>query len=670
MLSSPAKWKEFFEKYYRNEINSIADNVKKGKKARAIWVDVAKDLIIFEEMKLYEELLDNPDLVIRHANAGIRNAHNIFNVQLECNVRFYNLPKINRMLIKDIKSDDVLKFVSVEGLVRRATFTKPFFTTAVFECNSCGRRVIVDLENDPRCEIKKPYMCPDRSCGRKSFTFLPELSEKIDSQVITIQDYPENLKGGEEPRSINIFVKEDLVDMVKPGDRIAVNGIPRILKGNKAMGDIFIDANSIETIETEYEEIKITKEDEQRIIELSKEPEIYSKIVSSIAPTIYGYEEIKLAIALQLFGGTPKKLADGSRIRGDIHILLVGDPGIAKSKILNWIKDIAPRAILTSGKGASSAGLTASCVKSEIDGRWSLEAGALVLADKGVSIVDEIDKMDSKDREALHEAMEQQQVSISKAGINTVLRARCSLLAAANPKYGRFDRFAPIADQIDLPPTLLSRFDLIFIMTDDPDKEKDAMLAKQILRSHTTGGDKPQIEPQFLKKYIAYAKRRNPPVLSDGAKSKIEDYFVRMRSKAKENSPVPITARQLEALIRLSEASARIRLSDIVTEEDAERAINLMNRCLSQVAVDMETGEIDIDRAFTGTPKSTRDRIFIMKEIVRELEERYEKVPEKEILDMAEERGIGKKKAKEIIDKLVQVGDLYQPEHGKYRIVV
>jgi replicative DNA helicase Mcm len=373
--------------------------------------------------------------------------------------------------------------------------------------------------------------------------------------------------------------------------------------------------------------------------------------------------------------------------------LLVGDPGVAKSQLLRYVHRIAPRSVYTTGKGTTSAGLTASATRDEYDGRWTLEAGALVLADKGIALVDEIDKMRAEDRGALHEAMEQQTVSVAKAGINAVLRARCALLGAANPKYGRFDRYAPIAEQIDLSPTLLSRFDLIFVMTDEPDEVRDRELAKHILDAHELGEKleklrniisteysrekleidakriEPAINPELLRKYIAYAKRTVFPVLTEEAKEKIVEFYLSLRSKVKENSPVPVTARQLEALIRLAEASARLRLRDHITLDDVQRVIGIVRKSLEQIAIDPETGEIDIDYAFTGTSKTQRDRIMIIKRIVDELSELHEKgAPEDEILDLAEEQGISREKAKEIIYKMREKGELYCPRYGHFKV--
>ena len=698
MLSSPQIWKEFFEMYYRDELNRLADAVEFGGDL-SLYVDFLRDLSIYREGRLGEELLSRPDVVLSHANEGLALTENIHDVSLEnCRVRFLNLPTSRRVLIRDLRSEHISKFVAIEGIVRKVTEVRPRVVVAAFTCTKCGK--LVNVTQDEEATLKQPYECP--ACKNRRFVFLPDESVTVDSQRIRIQEYPENLRGGEQPQQIDVMLEDDLTGKVNPGDRVIVNGIVRAKPrkvGSKHLQhmDLHIEGNSIEILQQEYEEFEITEEDRKKILELAEDDKIFDRVISSIAPSIYGHENIKLAIALQLFGGVPKKLPDGTEIRGDIHVLLVGDPGVAKSQILRYVHRIAPRSVYTTGKGTTTAGLTATATRDEFDGRWTLEAGALVLADKGIALVDEIDKMRNEDRSALHEAMEQQTVSVAKAGINAVLRARCALLGAANPKYGRFDRYTPIAEQIDLSPTLLSRFDLIFVLTDDPDEMRDRMLAEHILRTHEIGEkfeklrniasveytrDElikeselaeiiPSIDPELLRKYIAYAKRTVFPVLSEEAKERITEFYLSLRSRAKENSAVPVTARQLEALIRLAEASARLRLSDVVEREDVDRVIEIIKHSLEQIAVDPETGEIDIDYAFTGTSKSQRDRILILKRIIEELETTHDKgAPEEEIIRVAEEEGISERKTRELLKKMREMGDVYSPRDGYYRLAV
>ncbi|WP_456467626.1 minichromosome maintenance protein MCM [Archaeoglobus sp.] len=693
-ISSPALWTEFFERYYREEINKLAYKIKSGGDGRSIYVNFVKDLTIFQEGKLGEELIENPDEVLQHAEKGLANVTNIYGVSLEgCKPRFYSLPTARKVLIRDLRAQHIGKFVAVEGIVRKVTEVRPRIVEAAFACLNCGSINMVQQEDS---QLRQPFECS--KCHTKRLIFLPDSSVSVDSQRLKVQEYPENLRGGEQPQTIDVVLEGDLAGSVNPGDRVVINGIvrakPRGLGQRKLTHmDLYLEGNSIEVLHQEYEEFEITEKDREMIMQLAMSEDIYGKIVRSIAPSIYGHEDVKLAIALQLFGGVPKKLPDGTEIRGDIHILLVGDPGVAKSQLLRYVHRIAPRSVYTTGKGTTTAGLTATAVRDEVDGRWTLEAGALVLADKGVALVDEIDKMRKEDRSALHEALEQQTISIAKAGINAILRARCALLGAANPKYGRFEKYTPIAEQIEMSPTLLSRFDLIFVLTDEPDEEKDRKLVDHILQSHQLGEMveraknvlaeysedvirakavriEPEVNPELLRKYIAYARKTVYPILTDEAKKRIEDFYLSLRSRVKENSPVPITARQLESIVRLAEASARVRLSDRVEVEDVDRVIRIMEKSLMQIAVDPETGEIDIDLAYSGTSKRQRDRIMVIKKIIENLEPSYEKgVPEEEILAEAEREGIERSRAKEILSKLKQHGEVYTPRYGHYRLV-
>jgi len=367
------------------------------------------------------------------------------------------------------------------------------------------------------------------------------------------------------------------------------------------------------------------------------------------------------------------------------------------SQMISYVQNIAPRSVYTSGKGSSAAGLTAAAVRDDFgDGQqWTLEAGALVLADNGVAAVDELDKMADDDRSAMHEALEQQKISISKAGINATLKARCSLLGAANPKYGRFDQYEPIGEQIDLEPALISRFDLIFTVTDSPDPEEDAALAEHILQTNYAGelntqneqlananyseeeidsqteDVAPAIEPELLRKYIAYARRTCFPTMTAEAKQAIEDFYVDLRSKgADEDAPVPVTARQLEAVVRLAEASARLRLSDTVEQEDADRVITIVRSCLQDIGVDPETGEFDADVVETGQSKTQRDRVKNVKSLIGEIEDEFEEgAPIEEVLDRAEEIGMDAEKAEHEIEKLKEKGELYQPNKDHLRSI-
>ena len=572
----------------------------------------------------------------------------------------------NNIPLRFLRSEFIGKFIAVDGIVRKTDEIHPRIMSAVFECRSCMRMHEVEQKSNI---IHEPAVCQE--CGGRSFRLVQDESRYMDTQTVKLQEPLENLSGGDQPRQINIILEDDLVDTLAPGDKVRITGTLKTQRDERTKRfNNFIYGNYIEPLEQEFEELHIDEEDEEKIIELAKSPDIYQKIIESTAPSIRGYFEVKEAIAFQLFGGTAKVLEDKTHIRGDMHILIVGDPGIGKSQILKYVSKLAPRGIYTSGKGTSGVGLTAAAVRDDLGG-WSLEAGALVLGDKGNVCVDELDKMREEDRSAIHEALEQQTISIAKAGIMATLNSRCSVLAAANPKFGRFDRYKSIAEQIDLPSPILSRFDLIFIIEDKPNAERDHDLAGHILKIHQDSTIPYVIEPELMRKYIAYARKSVQPTLTKEAAEVLQDFYVTMRSGAiDEESPVPITARQLEALVRLAEASARIRLSNEVLKEDAQRAIKLQEDCMKQVGYDPDTGKVDIDKVEGRTSKSERDKINIIIDVIKELSDEYEGSAPKNIVyaELADKYNVGEEKVDEVINMLKSKGVIYEPTSDHYKV--
>ncbi|MBW2970984.1 minichromosome maintenance protein MCM, partial [Candidatus Woesearchaeota archaeon] len=455
-----------------------------------------------------------------------------------------------------------------------------------------------------------------------------------------------------------------------PGSRVSVVGIikevPIILRtgGKSTRYDLVVESNYVTALEQDFTQISISDEEEQEIKELSNDPEVYEKLVQSVAPSIYGHERVKEALLLQLFAGVQKKRSDGVVTRGDMHILLIGDPGAGKSQLLRRIKVIAPKGLYVSGKGATGVGLTASVVKDEFMRGYALEAGALVLANKGICCIDELDKMGAEDRSAMHEALEQQTVTVSKANIQATLLAKTTVLAAANPKFGRFDPFGVLAEQIDLPPTLINRFDLIFPIKDLPNPDIDEQMATFILEIHKNlEVVEPAVDSELIKKYIAFSRQTIFPVLSKDALEEIRRYYVDLRNRGSSEEglvrSIPISPRQLEALVRLAEASARVRLSPQVTKDDAKRAIALLHYCLTQVGIDHETGRIDIDRIATGVAATKRSKIVLVRELISEIENRVGKtIPIDVLLRDAAERGIDEGETEEVVERLKRSGDL------------
>ncbi|WP_254536492.1 ATP-binding protein [Halomarina litorea] len=875
-------FEEFYRNYYRNAIGELARKYPNDQ--RSLYVSWG-DLYRFDQ-DLAEQYRNQPDQLQEYAEEALRLYDLPVDVSLgQAHVRVHELPDPTD--IRDIRARHRGQLLAVRGIVRKATDVRPKIQEAAFECQRCGTLTRIPQTGG---DFQEPHEC--QGCERQGpFRINFDQSEFIDAQKIRVQESPEGLRGGETPQNIDIHIEDDITGEVTAGDHVAVTGVLHLDQQESgqqksAMFDIYMDGVAVEIEDEQFEEMDITDEDKREIVELSSSPDIYEKMVGAVAPSIYGYDQEKMAMIFQLFSGVTKHLPDGSRIRGDLHMLLIGDPGTGKcvrgdtrvtladgsevpirdlvesnltdpkpiddgvyqevdfevpslrddgtigrqratkvwkreapetmlrvrtatghelevtpshplfvqqggrhvavraedlskgefvavsplrdstahtdsdvatdggavasdasdvsrrqqpdksvawdriesieriepdeewvydleiegthnyltnnvvshnSQMLSYIQNIAPRSVYTSGKGSSSAGLTAAAVRDDFgEGQqWSLEAGALVLADQGIAAVDELDKMRPEDRSAMHEALEQQKISVSKAGINATLKSRCSLLGAANPKYGRFDQYEPIGEQINLEPALISRFDLIFTVTDKPDAEKDRDLAEHIintnyageLHTHRTNNATsqfsqeevdtvteevaPTIEPELLRKYIAYAKRNVYPTMTEEAKETIRDFYVDLRARGSdEDSPIPVTARKLEALVRLAEASARVRLSDTVEAEDAERVTTLVRSCLEDIGMDPETGEFDADIVETGTSKTQRDRIKNVKGIISEVEEEYDEgAPVEEVLDRAEAAGIERSKAEHEIEKLRRQGDVYEPQTDYLRTV-
>jgi len=689
------RWEGFLKRYCWNELIEMSNSYPEK---RSLFVKFA-DMDSYDQ-NLADMLLEEPDVTIASATQALREMDIPTGVTLEeANLRIIKLPR--KLKIRDIRSGDIGKLMGIEGLVTKATEVRPRVVEAVFECPFCGH--IFSVEQTGGRQFKEPREC--EGCGRKvqHFKLLVDRCKFANTQKIRLQESPEELRGGELPQAIDVNLEDDISGEIAPGDRIIVTGILRSYQRTTQFGktpffDIYLDGNSLEVMEEAFEEIQITEEDEREIMELKNQPDVYEKLIRSIAPSIYGCNEIKEAMVLQLFAGIPKELPDETRVRGDIHVLLVGDPGVAKSQLLSYQVKLAPRGLYTGGKSSTSAGLTAAAVRDEFgEGRWTLEAGALVLADKGIAAVDEIDKMKKEDRDALHEAMEQQTVSIAKAGIMARLNSRCALLAAANPIGGRFDRYETISKQINMPPTLLSRFDLIYTIMDRPNEDMDTKTAEHIIETHYAGevqariknigkveeGEKehfgevmrtmePAVEGDLLRKYVAWSKRNVFPVMSEEAKNKFLEFYIGLRRQGYEDeeAPVPVTARQLEALIRLGEAKARTRLSGKITVEDAECVIEVVNYCLKQVFTDPETDKLDVDWINAGTTKTRRDRARSIKAIITELEaEHGDEVPVEDVLDIAEEEGMDRDKAEEVIEAMKRDGILFSPGSGVIKLV-
>lgn len=626
------------------------------------------DKIVEEDTDLATGLLDNPTDFLENANdilediTGIPNSH----------FRVKNLDKT--MEVRGVRAENVGEFIQLKGILTRASDVKPEIKVATFTCMRCNEENRVMQTGK---EFREPQMCQNPDCGKKGpFRLEEQNSEFRDWQSVRIQELPEALRGGRVPRNLSAIVRDDMVDQATPGNEVVVTGVLRTIQeseGHKKKNTFkkVLHINHIIVNEKSVEETDLSEEEEEWVEELKENEDVRELVINSVAPSIFGYDKIKEAIAMQLFGSPAVDLPDGSRIRGDSHILLTGDPGTAKSQMLKWAKDVAPRGVYASGKKATGAGLTAAAVRDELTGGWTLEAGALAIGDGGIACIDEFDKMSDEESGAILESMEQQTISVAKAGIVATLNTRTAILAAANPRLGRFDEYDPIPEQIDLPALILSRFDLIFILRDIPKEDKDRDLADHMLNLQSSPDKvvEPELDKDELRKLIIYAKKYiDPKFEGDEAKSKLEDFFVQWRTSvggetASEEGAVPITARQLEALVRLAKSNARLRLSNTVTVEDANEAIDLFRETLRQMGIEDDSGKPDIDILMTGHDRSQHDKLQRVMNIIEELTEDFEGdgAPIDMVKEEAKADGIDEDFVREMISQEKKNGRLYSP---------
>ncbi len=654
--------KNFFD-YYKKEIGK---SMRQGDKVILLSFDHIAEF----SPVLSESLSEMPEQTIEIMESAFEELG--MGSMKGSRIRLTDLPNTFNVKIREIRAKNLDQLLAVEGIVRQASDVRPQVVNAKFECPTCGAILSV-LQIDRK--FREPSRC---SCGFKgSFRLLSK--EMVDTQRLVIEESPDSLEGGEQPRRINVFLKEDLVDpkmedKTTPGSKVKILGVLKEVPVPLQTGaistrfDIAIEANNTIPLEESFESLDINEEEVKQILEIAADPHLHKRLTQSIAPSIYGFEQIKESVLLQLFGGVKKKKTDGGSTRGDIHLLLVGDPGVAKSVLLKFASTIAPKGRYVSGKAASAAGLTAAVVKDEFLKGWSLEAGAMVLSNKGAVCIDEIEKMTEQDRSAMHEAMEQQTVTISKANIHATLRAETTVLAAGNPKLGRFDPYTPIPQQIDISPALLSRFDVIFVIRDLPNKSQDEAIATHVLEEHKQEVVRDIIEPKILRKYISYARQKIKPKLTNAAVEEIKDFYVKLRNQSTRSDadikPIPITARQLEGIIRLSEANAKLRLSPEVLIEDARKAIDLLKISLRQVGYDEETKTFDIDKITSGISSSKRSKILVVRETISLLEAKIGKLISLEEIEKALDGKVSQLELEESLNQLSKSGDIFRPKKG------
>jgi len=656
-----------------------------SKHSKYIVVDY-NDLVLFPVIESHFN--ENPDQILDAFSRAIKEILKerfpdyAEKIKHDIRARIANFP-VQRSL-RQINSEIITKMTSVSGMVVRSSEVKPLAKEVTYKCLDKHISKFTLLDG---MSLNASVKCQTPNCKHTSLAIIPKASRFIDFQILRLQELPEDLPPGQLPHYVNVSIKQDLVDYARPGDRIVLTGIVRIeqerisgvSKSESALYRLRMDGNNVEFIggkglkssrRTEREEIS---PDEEKIIKsLAKNPDIYDRLIASFAPHIRGHALFKEAILLLIVGSIQRVLTDGTKIRGDINVFLVGDPGTAKSEMLKFCARIAPRGLYTSGRGSTAAGLTAAVVR-DASGIFMLEAGAVVLGDQGLVCIDEFDKMRPEDRSALHEVMEQQSASIAKGGIVATLNARTSILAAANPMFGKYDIFKNIYENVNLPIPLLTRFDLVFIVRDIPSQEKDRNIAQHIISQHASSGTDTTslIDIDILTKYLSYAKR-GEPVLTKEAENLIMEFYLKMRNISgddKENM-ITITPRQLEGLIRLATARARLLLKNKVEGEDADRAIYLFNEMLKNSGTDVNTGKVDIG-VLQGRPKSEVSKLQMFMEILRTLEgEPKSSVPEQDFVDeLVKSDKFSEEEARNYIRRMIRDASIYESKPGHYNTV-
>lgn len=581
---------QFLRSYYKEELLEFVQGYPKDNITFTIdWSslyqfnpDIADDAQIQPEyfIRGFEHVLQTIDLPV---DIAVENARVGF-----CNVT----PDVR---VNELRKDHIGHYIGVYGRVSEMTQVNPEVQEPIAICQTCAAEIeMLDVGD----EIELPRECP--SCGEfTEYEFSHDKSESRDKQLIELSTLAEET-GASQSDTLMVEVYDDLVGQVEAGDTLRLNGILKfdvneLVGGNKIdrSPGILLDCRGIDSEEQTFDDFEAERLDEIKAI--AERKDLFEALTDSYAPHIltdeYGNVQ-KLGLVLQQFGGVRRKLPNGKERKRDINILLVGDPGAGKSQYLGEADAIAPKSVMASGKGATPAGLTATAEQSDLTNSWTLSAGALVLANNGLACIDEFDKMNDNTRKSMHEALEDQQVPINKAGINTTLSTKCSVLAAANPEHGRYARFEPLSEQIDLGPTMIQRFDLIFAMVDTQDTDRDKRIVKHQLAFDDV--QEPEIEMDLLREYIAYARQRIQPSWTDAdnLRDMIAEYYADLRERSTgDDGYSDIGPRVTDSLRRLSEASARARLSDTVEVQDVKRACDLMDYHIGQVALD-ENGEI------------------------------------------------------------------------------
>jgi len=689
----------FYKNYCKDKIGELAQKFPQDKES--LWVDVDGALYRYDP-DLADDVKQNPETFRELFEEALPLYDLPVDVDLsDATVRFHNI-NTHQKKVDEIRNDDVDRLISIDGQISKATAVRPVVKEAAYECTRCGIITRMPVEN----ELQEPHEC--QGCERQGpFTFDYHKSVVRDHQLIRVTQPPEEAtNSSQDGGDIDAHVEGDLVGYADAGERADVSGVLKADTGDndKPTLDFRFKAHAIDKVDDDYRDLEVNDHKDE-IEQIVNDGNPFVALAESIAPGITGGEDkdietpwgetydkywwIRLATGVaNLFGSWRRENGDGTYQRGDSHTLLIGDPSTGKSTIMDSVTQIAPRSASESGKNASGAGLTAAAVNDDFgDSNWSLEAGALVKAHNGVAAIDEIDKMAREDLNRLHSALERQRLEFNKAGIDATLKCETSMLASGNPKGSRFNKYDTDQSQIEIVESLLDRFDLVFTLKDIPDETKDrkiaqskiaqrsesGLIAKNELEPDNRSAAKAELSPEKVRSWVAMARQNVRPVIRDNdVAEKLEEYYVSIRQQNADNndddeSPVPATARNLDGVLRLSEACARMRLSDEVEMVDAEMAIALVKVSLQDVGYDPETGKMDADWANGRGSFSQQERMDKIEGLISELEGE-EPAGEDNLVQTAVDAGIEQEKVIDTIEKLARKGEIYEPKTGYYRV--
>ena len=708
---SSARWRTFLTEAKDDDIVMLLS------KQSPPYVEVPFHELQGFDPEFADDVLEHPRQILDSGTQTLIEICRERGEQIDAVLRVGELPRDSRRSLRDIGTADIERLRSVEAIITKISDLKPRLHMAVFSCEACGNTIEMNQKNER--ELVEPLRCPPEhsGCGgsRNSkenptrFNLVVNISRMVNNQWIEIQELPENVPSGAQPTRGSVLVEGDQVNRHLPGERIVANLMPvvrsEVRRSKKTpMFDIIYHLISSEHENTPFNEIKISEEERDEIIEISQREDLMRLMQQSIAPSIFAtgvMHYVKRSLALQLFGGVRRVNPDRTRLRGDIHILLMGDPGVAKSQLLDYMSKLSPRGKLASGGGVSGAGLTAAAVRDAFgDGRFALEAGILPLSDRGLAAIDEFDKISEDDRRTMHPAMEQQQIHVAKGGITATLPARCAILAAANPTDGRFSKRGPNQsvmrsyNETGLPPPLASRFDIIWMIRDEIRVEDDERIARHMLKTRTKGVSESKVEEslelnptegqedqifatgvddtehltiEFLRKFIAYAKRNIHPDLNEDAKARLLEYYTDERQsfsredQTGESEVIPITPRALEALIRLTEAHARMHLREVATVDDADVALAVFRHWRE------ESGIEDESELYSGVSARVRNANAVVRQFVRDIcAERDGKANLDEIYSRAASTNIPETTVDEVLSRMRMSGELFSPTNDVY----